>query len=162
MALKIIEIHSSEDPKELNTEWIVVENIGDVLLNLRGCEIAKGHQHSKKNQNVAKLDPGFALNPKEKKRIVSGNPRSTVQGTAPGDEIENYFLFLKVPYITKQETSIRILRGQALLAHAVWDPEQENGLGTKEEKKEAKESLPKDSRSSTAKIKKKGSIKKRK
>lgn len=163
MALKIIEIRSCKDPKELNTEWIVVENTGEVLLNLRGCEIAKGNPHSRKNHTVAKMDPGFTLNPKEKKRIVSGNPRSTVQGGAPSDKIENYFLFLKVPYVTKGEMSVRILRGQGLVAQAVWDQEQKTGVAAEtEDKTSVKTSHPKETEPSVVKAKKKSSGKKRK
>lgn len=135
MALEIIEIHPTEDPKLLNNEWITLENTGDVLVNLRGCEIAKGTPQSRKNQKVTKLDPGFVLNPKEKRRIVSGNPRSTVQGAIQEEkDVENYFLFLKVSYITRPKMLVRVLRGQGVLSQTVWDPDKPAGVGQVEKK----------------------------
>lgn len=128
MALEIIEIHPAEKPKLLNTEWIVLQNKGDAELSLRHCAVATSKPHGKKIQATAKLDPGFRLEAGAKKRIVSGNPRSKVQGAAPEDEIENYHLFYKVALYTRPQTQIRIMRGQMTLARAIWDPQSAHGV----------------------------------
>jgi hypothetical protein len=163
MALEIIEIHPTADPKLLNNEWITVENTGEVLVNLRGCEIAKGNPRSRKNQKVTKLDPGFALNPKEKRRIVSGNPRSTVQGAITEEkDMENYFLFLKVPYITKPKMLVRVLSGQGVLSQAVWDPNEPTGVGQVEKKPAPQNDTKKPASSKNSKQGKKKSSKSKK
>ena len=128
MALEIIEIHPAEKPKLLNTDWIVIQNNGDAELSLRHCAIATSKPHGKKIQSTAKMDPGFPLGAKEKKRLVSGNPRSKRQGSAPQDDIENYHLFLKVPLCERAGTLIRIMRGQMTLAKAIWDPKSPGGV----------------------------------
>lgn len=157
MALEITQIHGVQDPKKLNEEDFIIQNTGDAPLNLRGCEVSKGSPHSRKSQKVAKLDPGFVLQPEEAMRVVSGNPRSTVQGDAANDKVENYFLFLKAPYITRQGMVIKIQRGQGLLTQAVYDPEKKDGVG---EAPEAKPKAPKGKVSSTSKKKKKKRSKK--
>jgi hypothetical protein len=129
MALKITEIHRAEKPKLLNTEWFVLENTGDAPLSLRGSHIGISKPHARKVHTSAKLDPGFKLDAGEKKRLVSGNPRSKVQGSPPEDEIENYHLFLKVALLSRPGEIVKILRGQMHLSQAVWDPEAENGVG---------------------------------
>jgi len=137
MALKITKLRGVQDPKKLNEEDFIVQNTGEVPLNLRGCEVTKGSPHSRKSQKVAKLDPGFVLQPEEAIRVVSGNPRSTVQGSPTKDDVENYFLFLKAPYITRTGMVIKIQRGQGLLAQAVYDSEKKDGVGDAPEAKPA-------------------------
>lgn len=159
MTLEIIQIQASGDSKKLNEEWIVVENTGDLPLTLRGCEVAKG---TRKHRKVAKLDPGFTLQPQEKRRLVSGNPRSTVQGQPPEDSVENYFLFLKVAYLEKPGLAIKILRGQGVLAQARWEPKKDKGVGkeTKKPSPEKKVQVSKNTKSSPKKKKTKNRSKK--
>lgn len=129
MALEIVEIHPANDPKELNTEWFIVENKGDEAVALRACTVGVARPNARKINVSVKMDPGFLLEPKSRKRIVSGNPATKAHGKAVEDDVENYFLFMKVPLLPRGGESIRLMRGQAVLAQAVFVPGAQNGIG---------------------------------
>lgn len=133
MALEIVEIRRRSEPKALNSEWFVVRNTGDQPLSLRGCVVMVSKPHARKSQQVAKLDPGFKLDPGDTRRLVAGNPRSKSHGPPPEDGVENYFLFMKVPMLERDGMTVRVVRGQLTLAKAVFDPTDKNGVGKESE-----------------------------
>ena len=128
MALKIVEIHRRDDPKGLNLDWVVVHNSSDQPVSLRGCVVNVSNPNAKKSRKAAKLDPGFKLEADGKKRLVAGNPRSKAHGTPPEDDVENYFLFMKVGLVDKPGIRLRIVRGQLTLAEGIYEPKEENGV----------------------------------
>ncbi len=94
MAIRISEIHPAESPKALNTEWFIIENIGDKPFSTKNCVISVSPPNSKKRTDLVTLDPGFLLSPGEKVRVVTGNPGRKAHGAPPKDDIRGYNLFL--------------------------------------------------------------------
>jgi hypothetical protein len=126
MALEIIEINKRSEPKAINSDWFVVTNSGEQPLSLRGCVVMVSKPHARKSQQMAKLDPGFKLEPGGKRRLVAGNSRAKSHGPPPEDDVENYFLFMKVPLFEREGMAVKVVRGQLTLAQAVFDPKAKN------------------------------------
>ena len=128
MAIRIIEIHPADDPKALNTEWFVVENVGDKPFSTRNCTLGVSRGGSKKRVDLGTLDPGFNLAPGDKVRVITGSPGKKVHGKAPEDAITNYSLFLNSPVLRGSGTVLVFHLRSHVLATAKYDPEAEGGV----------------------------------
>ena len=127
MAIRIVEIKQGKDSKALNTEWFVVENVGDKPFSTKNCAlgIAHGGQRAKP---IGTLDPGFVINPGEKYRIVTGKPGKKVHGKAPADDIPNYHLFLGSPVVKGAGVVLSLSLRSMELARAEFDPKAKGGV----------------------------------
>ena len=65
-----------------NTEWFVVENIGDKPFSTAGCAVAisKG---GGRPRPIGTIDPGFTIAPGAKVRVVTGNPGKKARARRP-------------------------------------------------------------------------------
>ena len=121
MALTVVEVHRRTEDKQLNDEWILVENTGDAPQSTRGCRVLHYKPKAKKGTEAAKLDPGFTVAPGAKLRVVCGNPGTKAHGQAPEDEgVENYYLFMKAPLFKGKAGSVKLVKGQFVVMEAVY------------------------------------------
>lgn len=129
MAISIVEIHPSEDPKTLNNEWFLVENTGDKPFSTRNCVLVRTRNKSKKRKELGTMDPGFVIKPGEKMRVVTGNPGRKAHGAMPDEEeIANYSLFLNDSILKGKGTVLLLTLRSAKVARAVYDPDGAGGL----------------------------------
>ncbi len=130
MAIRFVEIKAAENPEQLNTEWVIIENVGKTPFNTRGCGMTVGRRGSAKKSLLGIIDPGFVLQPGEKMRMCTGNPATQAHGEAPPeDEVKNYFLFLPKAYLEKGAGTVLtlVLRGLPV-SKAEFDPAQAKGV----------------------------------
>ena len=130
MAIRFVEIKAAENPEQLNTEWVIIENAGKTPFNTRGCGMTVGRRGSAKKSLLGIIDPGFVLQPGEKMRMCTGNPATQAHGAAPPeDEVKNYFLFLPRAYLEKGAGTVLtlVLRGLPV-SKAEFDPAQAKGV----------------------------------
>ena len=133
MNLKIVEIHPAEDDKALNSEWIVVENVGDTPLSTRNCMLAVSRKGHKKKKELGTIDPGFTIAPGERVRIVTGNPGKKAHGKMPADgHIKNYSLFLGGSILMGAGSVLHFSLRSLPVAKATYDPEQDDGVAKEE------------------------------
>jgi len=127
MAIRIVEIKQGKDPKALNTEWFVVENVGDKPFSTKNCAlgIAHGGQRAKP---IGTLDPGFVINPGEKYRVITGKPGKKVHGKPPADDIPNYHLFLGDRVVKGPGVVLSLSLRTLELARAEFDPKSKSGV----------------------------------
>jgi hypothetical protein len=130
MDLKIVEIHPAESSKALNTEWFVVENVGDSVFNTKNCTLGATRGAGKPRGSIGTLDPGFTVAPGEKVRVVTGNPGKKAHGKAPEDELQNYFLFLAGTVVRGPGTVLVFSLRSHELCRATFDPESPNGVAS--------------------------------
>src|SRR5262249_30575036 len=104
-------IKSADSTEALNTAWVILENTGTVPFNTRGCGMTVGRRGTNKKSLLGIIDPGFLLKPGERMRMCTGNPSAQAHGTAPEDEIKNYFLFLAKSYVSSGSVLTLVLRG---------------------------------------------------
>jgi hypothetical protein len=116
MALTLTEVHRRTEDKHLNDEWFVLENTTDSAISTRGCRVTLTKAKARKPIEVAKLDPGFTVEPGAKVRVVCGRPGTKAHGKSPDDDVENYFLLMKVPLFKWQGGTLRVAKGQLVLA----------------------------------------------
>lgn len=130
MAIRFVEIKATENPEQLNSEWVILENDGKSAFNTRGCGMTVGRKGSAKKSLLGIIDPGFVLNPGEKVRMCTGNPGTEKHGTPPEDGIKNYFLFLPKPYLAAGAGTVLtlVLRGLPV-SKAEYDPASPSGVG---------------------------------
>lgn len=134
MDLKIVEIHSAENKKALNTEWFVLENVGDTPFNTKNCTLSVTRGSAKARGSLGTLDPGFTIAPGDRVRVVTGNPGKKSQGKTPDDaEIENYYLFLGAPVLRGKGTVLVFGLRSHPLCRAEFDPESDNGVKAEDE-----------------------------
>ena len=76
----------------------------------------------------ANFDPGFVLAPGEKMRMCTGNPGTQAHGTAPEDDVKNYFLFLPRIYLQGPGTVLTLVLRGLPVAKAEFDPSQPSGV----------------------------------
>jgi len=137
MAIRFVEIKQSESTETLNSEWVVIENVGKNPFNTRGCGMTVGRRGSAKKSLLGIIDPGFVLQPGEKMRMCTGNPATQAHGVAPAEDVvKNYFLFLPRVYLEKGAGTVLtlVLRGLPV-AKAEYDPAQASGLAPAPAKK---------------------------
>ena len=127
MAIRIVQINPAKDAKALNTEWFVVENIGDKPFSTKNCAlgVAHGNQRAKP---LGTLDPGFVVNPGEKYRIITGNPGKKVHGKPPADDVPNYHLFLGDRVLKATGIVLSLSLRSLELARVTYDPKAASGV----------------------------------
>ncbi len=127
MAIRIVQINPAKDSKALNTEWFVVENVGDKPFSTKNCAIgvSRGGQRPKP---IGTVDPGFVIAPGEKHRVVTGRPGKKVHGKPPEDDIPNYHLFLGDLVLKGAGTVVSITLRTAEVAKATFDPKSKTGV----------------------------------
>jgi len=137
MALKIVEIHPAGEPEALNTEWFIVENVGEKPFSTKNCTLSVTRRGGKKRVELGSLDPGFMLGPGERARLVTGNPGRKAHGKPPEDDVRNYHLFLGEPVLRGGGGTVLVfaLRSHTL-ATAEFDPEAKNGIAPEPAKEE--------------------------
>ncbi len=127
MAIRFVEIKAAESAEALNSEWVILENVGKAPFNTRGCGMTVGRRGSNKKSMLGIIDPGFVLQPGEKVRMLTGNPGTQAHGTAPEDGVKNYFLFLPKPYVQGGVVLTLVLRGLPV-SKAEFDPAAPHGV----------------------------------
>jgi hypothetical protein len=127
MAIRIVEINPAKDSKALNTEWFVVENVGDKPFSTKNCALGTAHG-GQRAKPLGTLDPGFVLNPGEKYRIITGKPGKKVHGKPPADKIPNYHLFLGAQVVRGAGVVLSLSLRTLELARAVYDPKSKTGV----------------------------------
>jgi hypothetical protein len=116
MALTLTEVHRRTEDKHLNDEWFVLENTTDNAISTRGCRVTLTKANARKAIEQAKLDPGFTVEPGAKVRVVCGRPGTKAHGKSPDDDVENYYLLMKVPLFKWKGGTLRVAKGQLVLA----------------------------------------------
>jgi hypothetical protein len=128
MAIRFVEIKPAENPEALNTEWVILENVGKTPFNTRGCGMTVGRRGSAKKSLLGIIDPGFVLGPGERTRLLTGNPGTQVHGPAPEDGVKNYYLFLPRTYLQGAGTVLTLVLRGLPVSKAEFDPAQPNGV----------------------------------
>ena len=129
-ALAVREIHPPTKAELLNEEWIVLENVSQTSINVRGCVLSVAENAHRRPHVLGTLDPGFVLSPGAKVRVVTGSAARKAEGAPPAEseELKNYHLFLKHNYIAEGAV-VRLTLRQLDLARASFAPDQPNGVG---------------------------------
>ena len=129
MALKIVEIHPAVEAETLNTEWFVLENVGETPFQTKNCTLAVSRKGSKKRFELGTLDPGFTIAPGERVRVITGNPGKKVHGAMPEEKgLKNYNLFLGQPVLRGAGTVLVFGLRSHVLATAEYDPDAKTGV----------------------------------
>lgn len=128
MAIRIVEIHSADEPGLLNTEWFVIENQGDKPFSTRSCSLNVGSRGKRKKTQLGTLDPGFTLSPGEKVRVITGHPGRKAHGTPPEDGLRNYSLFLASTVLRGPGTVLTLSLRSLPVTTVEYDPEAEHGV----------------------------------
>jgi hypothetical protein len=130
MALRIVEIHPAKKADELNAEWFVLENAGEKPFHTKNCTVSVARPGQKKRRDLGTLDPGFALNPNEKVRLITGNPGRKAHGKLPAeDDMKNYNLFLAESILqTGAGTVVALSLRDLVLTEASFDPKAKKGV----------------------------------
>jgi hypothetical protein len=129
MPIAIREIHRSPTAAALNGEWFVVENVGDRPFSTAGCTVSVGKgAKATRLRAMGTLDPGFALAPGERVRVVTGNPGKKAHGPVPDAEVKTYHLFLVEPLVGGAGSVVVVSLKQHELARAAFDPEAAHGV----------------------------------
>lgn len=129
MAIRFVEIKPAETSETLNTEWVILENVGKTPFHTRGCGMTVGKKGSAKKSMLGVIDPGFVLNPGEKMRMITGNSATEAHGKAPEDDVKNYFLFLPKAYVGAAGTVLTLVLRGLPVAKVEYDPAKPGGIG---------------------------------
>jgi hypothetical protein len=129
MAIRFVEIKAADNTEALNTEWVILENVGKTPFSTRGCGVTVGRRGSAKKSLLGIIDPGFVLQPGQRMRLCTGSPGTEKHGTAPDetDALKNYFLFLPRAYVNPGVVLTLVLRGLPV-SKAEFDPAKPNGV----------------------------------
>ncbi len=129
MAIRFVEIKASENPETLNSEWVILENVGKTSFHTRGCGMTVGKRGSAKKSLLGIIDPGFVLQPGDKIRMCTGNPATEAHGAMPEETngAKNYSLFLPKTYVKDGVVLTLVLRGLNV-AKAEYDATAPDGL----------------------------------
>jgi len=122
MAIRFMEIKAAENAEALNTEWVILENVGKTPFSTRGCGMTVGKRGSAKKSLLGIIDPGFVMQPGDKVRMLTGNPGTEKHGTAPEDGVKNYFLFLPKTYVGPPGTVLTLTLRGLPVSKAEFDP----------------------------------------
>ena len=128
MAIRFMEIKAAENAEALNTEWVILENVGKTPFSTRGCGMTVGKRGSAKKSLLGIIDPGFVMQPGDKVRMLTGNPGTEKHGTAPEDGVKNYFLFLPKTYVGAPGTVLTLTLRGLPVSKAEFDPAQPGGI----------------------------------
>ena len=74
MAIRFVEIKAADSSDALNSEWVILENVGKTPFSTRGCGMTVGRRGSNKKSLLGVIDPGFVLEPGQKMRMCTGSP----------------------------------------------------------------------------------------
>ena len=132
MSIRIVEIHPADNPKALNTEWFVVENDGDVTFSTRNCTLSVSRKGSKKKTELGTIDPGFAMAPGSRARVITGNPGRKAHGKPPTDDLPNYNLFLNGSVLRGPGSVLTFSLRSHTLAFASFDPTSKTGIAAED------------------------------
>ena len=136
MAIRFVEIKPADSTDTLNSEWVILENVGKTPFNTRGCGMTVGKKGSAKKSLLGIIDPGFVLGPGEKMRMCTGNPATEKHGPPPGEEaVKNYFLFLPRTYVGAPGTVLTLVLRGLPVAKAEYQPDAPGGVAPPPEKK---------------------------
>ena len=135
MAIRFVEIKPAETAEALNSEWVIIENVGKAPFNTRGCGMTVGKRGSAKKSLLGIIDPGFVLEPGQKMRMLTGNPGTQAHGPAPEDAVKNYSLFLPRPYVGAPGTVLTLVLRGLPVAKAEFDPAAPGGVAAPAAKK---------------------------
>jgi hypothetical protein len=129
MAIRFVEIKPAENAEQLNSEWVILENVGKTPFNTRGCGVTVGKRGSAKKSLLGIIDPGFVLQPGEKMRMLTGNPGTEKHGPPPSEEqVKNYFLFLPKTYVGVPGTVLTLVLRGLPVSKAEYDPKAPGGV----------------------------------
>ena len=128
MAIRFMEIKAAENAEALNTEWVILENVGKTPFSTRGCGMTVGKRGSAKKSLLGIIDPGFVMQPGDNVRMLTGNPGTEKHGTAPEDGVKNYFLFLPRTYVAAPGTVLTLTLRGLPVSKAEFDPAQPGGV----------------------------------
>ncbi|MEJ7603052.1 MAG: hypothetical protein WKG01_34515 [Kofleriaceae bacterium] len=128
MAIRFVEIKPAENTEALNTEWVILENVGKMPFSTRGCGMTVGKRGSAKKSLLGIIDPGFVLQPGDRMRMLTGSPGTEKHGTAPEDAVKNYFLFLPRAYVGEPGTVLTLTLRGLPVSKAEFDPAQPGGI----------------------------------
>src|SRR5262249_45538088 len=129
MRIAIREIHAAPSATSLNSEWFVVENVGDRPFSTAGCSVSVGKgAKATRLRSVGTMDPGFTLAAGERVRVVTGNPGKKAHGATPPAELKTYHLFLSAPLVAGPGSVVAMTLKQHELARATFDPEAADGV----------------------------------
>jgi hypothetical protein len=129
MAIRFVEIKPAENAEQLNSEWVILENVGKTPFNTRGCGVTVGKRGSAKKSLLGIIDPGFVLQPGEKMRMLTGNPGTEKHGAPPSEEqVKNYFLFLPKTYVGVPGTVLTLVLRGLPVSKAEYDPNAPGGV----------------------------------
>jgi hypothetical protein len=135
MRLVITAIHAAPTGGALNSEWFVVENASDRPFSTAGCTVAVGKGKGRL-RGVGTLDPGFTLAPRERVRVITGNPGKKAHGPPPEAtaDLKDYHLFLAEPLLAGPGTVVSLSLKQHELARAAYDAAGVDGVAPDAEK----------------------------
>ncbi len=128
MELRIVEIHPAKKPDELNAEWFIVENGGETPFHTKNCTVCVARPGQKTRRDLGTLDPGFPLGPKERVRVITGNPGRKAHGKPPDDDVKNYNLFLAESILKGAGTTVGLALRDMVIAQAEYDPKAKKGV----------------------------------
>jgi hypothetical protein len=129
MAIRFVEIKAAENTEQLNSEWVILENVGKTPFNTRGCGMTVGRRGSAKKSLLGIIDPGFVLEPGQKMRMCTGNPATEKHGQPPPeDQVKNYFLFLPRTYLKGQGTVLTLVLRGLPVSKVEYDPTMPGGI----------------------------------
>jgi len=113
--LKLDTLTRAPKSKLVNREWLVLTNEGDAPFNTEGCSVTAGRPGTKgRPRTITTLKAGLIIKAGERVRLVTGSPGKSSQGDPPAEEegLQNYHLFLKMPYLDKPPLIIRLVNRQ--------------------------------------------------
>ena len=128
MAIRFVEIKAAETSEALNSEWVILENVGKAPFNTRGCGMTVGRKGSSKKSLLGIIDPGFVLAPGEKVRMLTGSSGTQAHGPAPEDGVKNYYLFLPKAYVAGGGTVLTLVLRGLPVSKAEFDPAAPHGI----------------------------------
>ena len=128
MAIRFVEIKAAETSEALNSEWVILENVGKAPFNTRGCGMTVGRKGSSKKSLLGIIDPGFVLAPGEKVRMLTGSSGTQAHGPAPEDGVKNYYLFLQKAYVAGGGTVLTLVLRGLPVSKAEFDPAAPHGI----------------------------------
>jgi len=128
MAIRFVEIKAADSSDALNSEWVILENVGKTPFSTRGCGMTVGRRGSNKKSLLGVIDPGFVLEPGAKMRMCTGAPGTEKHGVAPEDDVKNYFLFLPKVYVSAPGTVLTLVLRGLPVSKAEFDPAAPHGI----------------------------------
>ncbi len=133
MDLRITEISPADSKKALNTEWFVIENVGDGPFSTLNCSLSVTRGSGKPRGSLGTLDPGFTFAPGEKVRVITGNSGKKAHGKPPTQKgVENYYLFLASNVLRGPGTVLVFTLRSHEICRAEFDPKSKTGVKAQE------------------------------